>query len=274
VSAVELQGVDLAAAAGTAALVLRGLSLRIEAGEQVAVIGSSGAGKTTLLMALAAALPPRQGRLHLLGSEPWSLSAAARQRLRARLFLAPQQPPLPPRQRVVTAVLAGRLPQLGLWASLREWWHPRQAGLAFEALQALGVGDKLWQRVDRLSGGERQRVGLARALVSQAELWLVDEPLAALDPRSAEQVIDALCTAARQQQRTLVCSLHQVAVARERFARVLALREGALVYDGPGAALDDERLRSLYGQTPLDDPTPVPVMAPPPSAPLPQAMCR
>jgi phosphonate transport system ATP-binding protein len=177
---------------------------------------------------------------------------------------------------VVTAVLAGRLPSMSLLASLATLWHPQRADLAQAALATLDVADKLWERVDRLSGGERQRVGLARALVSQAELWLIDEPLSALDPTRALQVIDTLLDSARREQRTLVCSLHQVAVARERFPRIVALRAGECVYDGPSAGLDDEALRALYAGASEPSPAlPGVLVAPlPTSAALPQSMCR
>ena len=270
---VQLQGLSVAPAPGAKSAALRGLSLRIEPGEQVAVIGASGAGKTTLLLALACALQPLSGEMQLFGAHPWQLASRERQRLRARLFYAPQVPPLPPRQRVVTAVLAGRLPSMGLVASLRTLWHPPQAGVAQEALVGLDVGDKLWERVDRLSGGERQRVGLARALVSQAELWLIDEPLSALDPTRAQRVMDVLTTRARLDGRTLVCSLHQVAVARERFARIVALRDGECVYDGPSSGLSDEALRVLYADTDLQA-TPVPDAPIGPASTLPETMCR
>ena len=270
-AAIELRALSAPAAPGVPGRALHGLDLRIEAGEQVAVIGASGAGKTSLLMALACAVQPVEGGLSLFGMDPWAIAPAQLRRLRGRLFLAPQVPPLPPRQRVVTAVLAGRLPAMGLVHSLRTLWHPPEAGLAQAALAELGLADKLWQRVDRLSGGERQRVGLARALVSQAELWLVDEPLSALDPTRARGVIDALLGAARRDGRTLVCSLHQVDVARERFPRIVALRGGACVYDGPSAALDDAALRDLYAgeAAPLDPPEP-----PPRADLLPESMCR
>jgi phosphonate transport system ATP-binding protein len=227
---------------------LQGLSLSIAAGEQVAVIGPSGAGKTTLLQVLACALPPTSGELRVAGLSPWQLPRRLLQRLRGRLFLAPQVPPLPPRQRVVTAVLAGRLPALGLWASLRSLFYPSDIPAAFEALDRFDLGDKLFERVDRLSGGERQRVGLARALLAPAGLWLIDEPLSALDPARARQALAALLDEARSRQLTLVTSLHQVEVALAHFPRILGLRAGALVFDLPAAQVTPEHLARLYAQ--------------------------
>src|SRR5450830_745347 len=122
------------AAKRDATAALRGLSLQVAAGEQIAVIGPSGAGKTTLLHVLACALPPSSGSLQLNGRDPWQLPRRQLQRLRGELFLAPQVPPLPPRQRVVTSVLAGRLPQIGLWQSLRSLFYPSAMAKADAAL--------------------------------------------------------------------------------------------------------------------------------------------
>lgn len=227
---------------------LRPLALSIAAGEQVAVIGPSGAGKTTLLQALACALPPSAGTLRLDGTDPWTLSRAALHRLRGRLFLAPQVPPLPPRQRVVTAVLAGRLPAMGFAASVRSLFYPSDIPAAHEALERFDLADKLFERVDRLSGGERQRVGLARALLSPASLWLVDEPLSALDPTRSRQAIATLVDQARARGATLVATLHQVEVAIAAFPRVIGLRDGALAFDLPSRDVDRARLERLYAQ--------------------------
>jgi phosphonate transport system ATP-binding protein len=236
-----------AARAGTPAA-LRGLTLRVAEGEQLAVIGPSGAGKTTLLQALACALPPRQGLLRVDGREPWALPRGALQRLRGELCLAPQVPPLPPRQRVVTAVLAGRLPEMSLLTSLRSLFYPVDIPAAYAALERFDLADKLFERVDRLSGGERQRVGLARVLLAPARLWLVDEPLSALDPTRSRQAIATLVSQARERGTTLVATLHQVDVALAHFPRIVGLREGELAFDLPAAQVTPERLRALYAQ--------------------------
>lgn len=165
---------------------------------------------------------------------------------------------------------------MSLWASLRTLWTPRVADAerVQRALVALDLPDKLWLRVDRLSGGERQRVGLARLLVANADLWLVDEPLSALDPARAELVMRRLTETARAEGRTLVCSLHQVEVARRCFPRTVALREGRVVYDGPSDGLDDARLQALYGGAVFAPQAPLLVELAPLTALLPQAMCR
>ena len=235
-----------AAAAGSPPA-LKPLTLAIQPGEQIAVIGPSGAGKTTLLHALACALKPAAGRLQLDGVDPWSLSVAQLQKLRGRLFLAPQTPPLPPRQRVIISVLAARLPQQSLLASLRSLFYPTHIAEAEAALGRFDLAGKLWDRVDRLSGGERQRVGLARALMSSARLWLVDEPLSSLDPSRVELAIDALTQSARDCGATLITTLHQVDVAT-RFPRIVGLRDGKLQFDLPSHEVTRERLAALYAQ--------------------------
>jgi phosphonate transport system ATP-binding protein len=236
------------AAKRAAPATLLGLSLAVAAGEQLAVIGPSGAGKTTLLHLLACALPPSAGNVQLGGRNPWQLPRHQLQRLRGELFLAPQVPPLPPRQRVVTAVLAGRLPHIGLWQSLRSLFYPSAISQADAALAHFDLSDKLFARVDRLSGGERQRVGLARALVAEASLLLVDEPLSALDPTRGQQAIGSLTQTARERGATLICTLHHVEMALQHFPRIIGLRDGELAFDLPAAQVTPERLQALYAQ--------------------------
>jgi phosphonate transport system ATP-binding protein len=241
---------------------LQGLDLHIASGEQVAVIGPSGAGKTTLLQVLACALKPTSGMLVLGEQQPWQMPRGELQRLRGRLFLAPQVPPLPPRQRVVTSVLAGRLPAMGLLASVRSLFYPSDIPAAYEALERFDLSEKLFERVDRLSGGERQRVGLARALLAPAGLWLVDEPLSALDPARARQAMATLLAGARERGLTLVATLHQVDMALAHFPRIIGLRDGALAFDLPAAEVTRERLARLYDQHEHELRSDVPVSLP------------
>lgn len=231
-----------------AAPALRSVGLAIASGEQVAVIGPSGAGKTTLLQLMACALMPEAGSVLLDGVSPWQLPRSALQRLRGQLFLAPQVPPLPPRQRVVTSVLAARLATMDVWTSLRSLFYPMDIPAAFAALERFDMADKLFERVDRLSGGERQRVGLARALLAPATAWFVDEPLSALDPTRSRQAMDTITSGARERSVTLVATLHQVDMALAHFPRVIGLRSGEVVFDLPTEQVSPERLERLYDQ--------------------------
>jgi phosphonate transport system ATP-binding protein len=234
---------------------VRDVNLSISSGEQLAIIGPSGAGKTTLLHLMACALAPcaelgqsAVGSMSLNGINPWQLPRAALQRLRSDLFLAPQVPPLPPRQRVVNAVLAGKLPHESLWRSLSRLLYPQDLAPAHAALQQFGMSEKLFERVDRLSGGERQRVGLARALASDATLFLVDEPLSALDPSRAQQAIDTLTETAKERNATLVTTLHHVEMALANFPRIIGLRDGVVAFDLPAAQVTKPLLHQLYEQ--------------------------
>jgi phosphonate transport system ATP-binding protein len=149
---------------------------------------------------------------------------------------------------VVTAVLAARLPSMGLWASLRSLFYPDDIPAAHAALERFDLAEKLFERVDRLSGGERQRVGLARTLLAPASLWLVDEPLSALDPTRSRQAVAALVEAAAQRGAALVATLHQVDMALAHFPRIIGLRDGALAFDLPSAQVSREHLARLYAQ--------------------------
>lgn len=237
---------------------LREIDLHVAQGEQLAVIGPSGAGKTTLLATLACAHRPASGLFQFLGQDPWTLTEGARHQLRARLFLAPQTPPLPPRQRVVSAVLAARLPEWSLWQALSSLVKPADPDAAYDALARFGLGEKLYARVDRLSGGERQRCGLARLLLSSAQVLLVDEPLSALDPTLSQMTINALQQEAAARNATLICSLHQVDMARANFARIVGLREGRVVFDAPREQVSDAMIAALYQNESMAPAVPVP----------------
>lgn len=235
---------------------LSDLTLEIAPGDQVALIGPSGAGKTTLLHTLACAHRPAAGSMQVFGIDPWTLDGPARHALRARLFLAPQTPPLPPRQRVVTAVLAGKLPRWSIWRALASLLRPADPQAAFDALARFNLQDKLYARVDRLSGGERQRCAMARLLVSDAQAFLVDEPLSALDPTLATQMLAVLQEEARTRGAALVCSLHQVEAARAMFPRIIGLRDGRIVFDAMRADVTDAMIDALYRNAGVSPATP------------------
>ncbi len=169
----ELDAVSFVHANGHRAL--RAVSLSLAAGERVAVVGPSGAGKTTLVRVLGTSLRPSAGRVVVSGVEPWRLSARELRRLRARIGVVHQSPPIPPRLRVVTAVLAGRLGIWPAWMALASLVVPRDIGGVRAALAPLDLADRVFDRCDRLSGGQLQRVGIARVLYQQPAVILADE---------------------------------------------------------------------------------------------------
>ncbi|PBP46586.1 phosphonate ABC transporter ATP-binding protein [Pseudomonas syringae] len=245
----RLSDIELRHSDGT--LALRGLDLSIDRGERVAIIGPSGAGKTTLLNLLASALPPSAGQLQVLGTDPWQLSSTRRQRLRSRIALIHQAPPLPARQRVVTAVSAGRLGQWGLGKSLLNLLHPLDISGTREVLARLDLADKLFERCQQLSGGQLQRVGIARALYQQPELLLADEPVSAMDPRLADHTLALLCQHAIEHNVTLVASLHAVELALAHFPRVIGVRDGRIHFDLAASEVGREHLDTLYANEQL-----------------------
>jgi len=225
---------------------LHGLDLSLARGERVAVIGPSGAGKTSLIRLLGCALRPSSGRVELLGQNPWQLSAAELRRLRARIGTIHQAPPIPPRLRVVTAILAGRLGRWPAWKGLASLLYPADIAGARQALARLDLADRLFDRCDRLSGGQLQRVGIARVLYQQPELILADEPVSALDPTLADAAIGQIVADATQRGASVLASLHAVDLALKWFPRVIGLRGGELAFDLPVARISNDMLRDLY----------------------------
>jgi phosphonate transport system ATP-binding protein len=245
-----LNGVGLTHANGFVAL--DGITLCADKGEQIALIGPSGAGKTSLLSLLGTALTPTAGQVSLLDFGQKTLSTAAIRKLRARIGSIHQAPPIPARQRVVTAVLAGKLGQWPAWKSIASLLYPLDIAGAQKALARLDLADKIFQRCDQLSGGQLQRVGIARVLYQQAELILADEPVSALDPALALNTIQHLVDEARHRRATLVASLHAVDLALNCFPRIVGVKAGRIAFDLPAAEVNDALLHELYaseGQT-------------------------
>jgi phosphonate transport system ATP-binding protein len=225
---------------------LNSVTLAARDGERIAVIGPSGAGKTTLLRVLGAALRPTEGTVEVLGEKPWQLPAGALKKLRARIGTVHQSPPIAPRLRVVTAVLAGRLGQWSTLRALGSLFHPSDIAGAHEVLARLGMEDRLFDRCDRLSGGQLQRVGIARVLYQRPALLLADEPVSALDPTLSDAAAGRLVEQSEATGSTLVASLHSVDLALRWFPRIVGMRNGQVVFDLPAAHVTAAMLDALY----------------------------
>ena len=236
--------------------VLNDVSLSIARGEMVGLIGASGSGKSTLMRAIAgltpidgAATADEESVIRLFG-EPMqrrgSIARAARG-LRARVGVIFQQFNLVPRLSVLTNVCLGRLGRMpALRAVLGRFTRDDKRG-AMRALSRVGIAQHALKRGSDLSGGQQQRAAIARALVQGAEFIVADEPIASLDPSSARRVMDILAELNREDGITVLVSLHQVEYALRYCPRTIALKDGAIAYDGPSRALTPEFLGEIYG---------------------------
>ena len=232
---------------------LDGVSLDINPGEMVALIGASGSGKSTLLRHIAGLAVGdagiQGGSIEVLGRPVQTCGKLATdiRATRARVGFVFQQFNLVGRLPVITNVLTGALGRLPLWRSLSGAFPQKDRERAIEALTRVGIVETAWQRASTLSGGQQQRAAIARTLVQRAEIILADEPIASLDPESSRRVMETLATINAEDKTTVVVCLHQVDFAIRYCPRTIALKQGVVVYDGPSAQLTPSVLRDLYG---------------------------
>ncbi len=226
---------------------LQSVSLQIASGERVALVGPSGAGKSTLLSILNGSLSPTAGEVCVLEQSIKRLHAHRRRKLQRQIGTVYQQHNLVTNLSVIHNVNAGHLGRWPLWKALWSLAWPQQVALAETALARLGIADKLHARTDRLSGGQQQRVALARVLVQDPQIVLADEPVASVDPARAHEIMKLLCEVGTG--RTLLVSLHDVALAKAYCDRIIGLRQGRLVFDLPSHSVSDQHLAKLYDLT-------------------------
>jgi phosphonate transport system ATP-binding protein len=225
---------------------LKNINISASAGESIAIIGPSGSGKTSFLQLIATSLRPSTGSIAVFNVDPWAISKGQLQRLRSQIGLVHQAAPIPPRQRVITSVLAGRLGQWPLWKSLLSLIYPLDITGPQLCLQKLDIAARLFDRCDRLSGGQLQRVGVARVLYQKPDLLLADEPVSALDPVLSDLTIQCLLEDAQTRNACFVASLHAVDIALRWFPRIIGLRDGVVFFDLPASEVSESLLQQLY----------------------------
>jgi phosphonate transport system ATP-binding protein len=226
---------------------LDGVSFDVQPGEFVVIIGLSGSGKSTLLRCINRLIEPTAGQILWEGEDITAAAPADLRRIRRSIGMIFQQFNLVKRSSVMTNVLAGRLGYVGTLRSVLGLWSASDKARAQAALERVGIERKALNRADELSGGQQQRVGIARALMQEPHLLLADEPVASLDPATSHSVLDHL-RSLNQDGVTVLCSLHFLSLAREYGTRIIALKDGKLMFDGSPRDIDEQRFKDIYGE--------------------------
>src|SRR5215216_5209926 len=224
------------------------VNLTVKDGEFVVLIGLSGSGKSTLLRCINRLIEPTSGRILLDGVDITAANTAELRKIRRNIGMIFQQFNLVRRSSVLTNVLTGRLGYVSPWQSMLRHFGDEDYGRALINLDRVGLRERAHQRSDRLSGGQQQRVGIARALMQEPKIMLADEPVASLDPATSHSVLKYLQQLNKEDGIMVLCSLHFLSLARRYADRVVALKGGEIVFDGPALEIDEVRFKSIYGE--------------------------
>ncbi len=227
---------------------LSGVSFGVAAGEVVGLIGPSGAGKSTLIRCVNRLVEPTSGQVFLGDLELTRLSRGRLREARRRIGMIFQEFALVERLTVMENVLSGRLGYVSFWRSFLRRFPQADVEKAFQLLERVGLTEHVDKRADALSGGQRQRVGIARALEQDPELLLVDEPTASLDPKTSRQIMRLIAEICSERRLATVINIHDVALAQQFVGRIIGLRAGKIVYDGPPSGLSQDTLVAIYGE--------------------------
>ena len=228
---------------------LKNVNLNIEQGEFVAIIGLSGAGKSTILRCINRMHDIQQGTLTVDGVDVESLSGKALRRFRRKVGMIFQSFNLVSRSTVIKNVLTADVPDMPFWRVLFGIFTKEQKMRALESLDKVGILDKAYTRCDQLSGGQQQRVALARTLNQNPSIILADEPVTSLDPVTARQVMSDFVRINKEYKITILLNIHHVDLALNYCDRVIGVRAGEIVFDGPASSITQEQLDEVYNGT-------------------------
>ena len=241
---------------------LKGVDLSIEGSETVAMIGPSGAGKSTFVRCINRLTEPTAGTVTLDGTEVTALDGQALRRTRRDIGMIFQEYNLVERLTVMENVLTGRLGYVSAWQALRRNFPSEDIDRAYEVLELVGLNEMADKRADELSGGQRQRVGIARAVIQEPSILLVDEPTSSLDPETSSIVMELLADVATDRSVPVLINIHEVDLALAYSDRVVGLHDGELVFEGPPSAVDEDVLDRIYRGADIPDATGDPSVGP------------
>tara|TARA_B100001179_G_scaffold191997_1_gene149040 strand:- start:1866 stop:2699 length:834 start_codon:yes stop_codon:yes gene_type:complete len=232
----------------TGDLALNSVDLEVHKGQVMALIGPSGAGKSTLIRCVNRLVAPTSGEIWFNGENIVKMRSGKLRRARRSMGMIFQEFALVERLTVMENVLSGRLGYVGFWRSYLRKFPQNDIKDAFRLLEKVGLDTMANKRADELSGGQRQRVGIARALIQNPDILLVDEPTASLDPKTSRQIMRLITELCEENQLGAIINIHDVALAQMFSERIVGLREGSIVYDGSPDDLKPDVLTEIYGK--------------------------
>ena len=232
----------------TGDLALKGIDIDVPDGQVMALIGPSGAGKSTVIRCINRLVEPTSGTITLNDTEIVALSSGNLRRMRRRMGMIFQEYALVERLSVMENVLSGRLGYVGFWQSWARKFPQSDIDEAFRLLARVGLDHMADKRADELSGGQRQRVGICRALIQNPALLLVDEPTASLDPKTSRQIMRLIKELCGERKLAAIINIHDVMLAQMFAERIVGLKLGEIVYDGPPDKLTPAVLTEIYGE--------------------------
>ena len=225
---------------------LKGVDITLNQGEFVVIIGPSGAGKSTLMRCINLLVKPTEGEVHLNDARIDTAKGKSLREVRSQIGMIFQHYNLIGRTNVLKNVLYGLLGQMSIFESLTNQYQEKDRKRAIELLREVGLEEKVYQRADELSGGQKQRVGICRALIQSPALMLADEPIASLDPKSADVVMQSLKDVAQKNQLSVLVNLHQVEYAKRFATRIIGLKKGEIVFNDRPEKLTQSMIDLIY----------------------------
>lgn len=228
---------------------IKNLNLKVKKGEFVILLGLSGSGKSTLLRCINRLIESDSGIIRFQNEDILRMNKIDLRRNRRNIGMIFQEFNLIPAYSVKTNVLCGRLGYLSTWESIKIKRDKTLSDMAEKNLELVGLKDFIHQKARNLSGGQKQRVAIARALMQEPQVLLADEPVASLDPATADSVMKYLGILNQEQGISVICSLHFLSLAKKYGTRVVALKAGEIVFDGKPDEITDERFKQIYGES-------------------------